>query len=372
MKIKITYIFSNINKALAFEWLASYIDKGRFDPSFILLNEGETDFELFLHRNNLKYTRIKYSGKKDIPFTILKIYNILKRTQPDIVHTHLFDASFAGMIASKMAGIQKRIYTRHHSDSNKNYVPRAVKYDKLINMLATHIVAVSRNVADYLKSAESVPENKITIIHHGLNIQETRNIQSHRIIKLRSEYINSNMKSPVIGVISRYIHLKGIQYIIPAFKKLLETYPDAYLILANAKGNYSEEIKRLLSELPPNSFREIIFEEDLFALYHLFDLYVHTPIDATCEAFGQTYIEALACGVPSIFTLSGVAKEFIKDGENALVVNYKDSEAIFEKMIVLLQDESLRKKLAANGIADVEARFSFQKTIDKHEQLYLS
>jgi hypothetical protein len=52
------------------------------------------------------------------------------------------------------------------------------------------------------------------------------------------------------------------------------------------------------------------------------------PIDDTIEAFGQTYIEALISGVPSVFTLSGVASEFIENGKNALVVDYKNSEQI--------------------------------------------
>ena len=55
---------------------------------------------------------------------------------------------------------------------------------------------------------------------------------------------------------------------------------------------------------------------------------MHVPIDSMSEAFGQTYIEALASRVPSIFTLSGIACEFAKDRVNCLVVPYKDSDSI--------------------------------------------
>ena len=72
------------------------------------------------------------------------------------------------------------------------------------------------------------------------------------------------------------------------------------------------------------------------------------------EAFGQTYIEALASGVPSIFTLSGVANEFIINERNAMVVSYQNSIDVYEKLIRLLGDISLRNQLVKNGRDDVE------------------
>ena len=64
----------------------------------------------------------------------------------------------------------------------------------------------------------------------------------------------------VIGVISRYTEWKGIQYIIPAFKQLLNDFPNALLILANAKGGYQAAIKSQLTTHPKDSFTEILFD----------------------------------------------------------------------------------------------------------------
>ena len=168
------------------------------------------------------------------------------------------------------------------------------------------------------------------------------------------------------------IELKGIQYIIPAFEMLLDKYPGALLVLANATGDYQNEIKKLLKKLPEKNYREIRFENNIFALYKLFDVFIHTPIEKYSEAFGQTYVEALASGIPSVFTLSGIANEFIEDRRNALVVPYKSSTAIYEAILLLLTDTNLASALIANGKNDVAEKFQLQKMISSLEELYLS
>ncbi|HWY37101.1 MAG TPA: glycosyltransferase family 4 protein [Bacteroidia bacterium] len=369
MRTKIITIISHTHNALAFEWVAQFLDREKFEQKFILLNDGPSTLEKDLAASNFDVFHINYSGKTDVPKALMKITRILRRERPSIVHTHLSDASLLGLMAAKFVGIKTRVHTRHHSNSNKEYYPGAVKYDLLINKLSTHIVAVSLNVKEYLVNYEKVDAGKIYIIPHGLNFAETENISQSRMQALRDKY-NPEKRSPVIGVISRYIHLKGIQFIIPAFKKLLETYPNACLVLANARGNYSTEIKKMLAEIPPQNYTEIDFEEDLFALYNLFDVYVHVPIDKICEAFGQTYVEALACKVPSVFTLSGIANDFIEHKKNAWVVPYKNSDAIYEGIMTLLSDKELCGQMVARGYKDVCDKFTIRHTVNLLEALY--
>jgi glycosyltransferase involved in cell wall biosynthesis len=221
-----------------------------------------------------------------------------------------------------------------------------------------------------LITEENVPREKVRLIHHGFDLERFELVRKEEIEKLSEKY-NPQKKNPVIGIVARYSHWKGIQYSIAAFKKILEDYPNALLLLANAKkGDYKDELERLLSELPKDSFFEIEFEHNLFALYQLFDIYLHVPIDAELEAFGQTYVEAMAAGIPSVFTLSGVAREFICHEENALVVDFTNSDQIYESVLRLLDDGELRKKLSENGKSDVKKLFSLEQMIGKLERLY--
>lgn len=371
MRTKVTYIISNINKALSFEWTAELIDKEKIELSFILLNPGISELETFLIKNNFKVYRINYNSKFSLPKAILLCILYLIKIKPNVIHTHLFEANLVGLLSGWLCGIKKRIQTRHHSSFHHDYFPKMIKYDRLCNYFSTDIIAPTNIVKEILIEKESVAKNKIHLIHHGFKLDLFINVPEADIQNLKLKYQTGN-SYPVIGVISRYTEWKGIQYIIPAFKKILMEFPNAKLILANAQGDYSKEIKQLLTTLPENNYTEIKFENNLFALYKLFDVFVHAPIDQYSEAFGQIYVEALAASVPSIFTVSGIANDFIKNNENSLVVNYKDSEGIYLSLKELTLNKVLAEKLAKNGKNDVKNLFHISKMIQDLETIYLS
>lgn len=370
MKTKVTYIISNIDKALAFEWINENINKSKFEINFILLNPDSSYLEKYLIENKIEVKFIQYRGKKSLLSAFFKMMFYLLFNRPKVVHCHLFEASLIGLFVSKILFIKKRIYTRHHSSFMHIYYPKSVKYDRFINFLATDIVAISKNVENILIQKENVNPNKITLIHHGFKLENFANPNKNNIEELRIKYQTSDFY-PVIGVIARYTHWKGIQYIIQAFKKLLETYPKAHLILANASGEYKSIIQNLLKELPETSYTEIKFEKDLYNFYQLFNVYIHTPIDHHSEAFGQTYVEALAAGIPSVFTLSGIASDFIKDKHNAIVVPYKSEDDIYAAVLELLNNEDLRSKIIQNGKNDVNRLFKLSNMIESFEKLYV-
>lgn len=370
MKIKITYILYQINKALAFEWIIDHIDINKFELSFISIGVQENSpLEQFCKARKIEFHLVKYAGKTNMPSAIYQTYKILKKIKPVIVHCHIFEGGVIGLIASKLAGINNRIYTRHYSTYHYTYAPGGVKYDRLINFLSTKIIAISENVKKILIEKEKVDPRKIILMHHGFDLSLFQNISWERIQLVKEKY-NPNDKHPVIGVVSRYTHWKGIQYIIPAFKKLLEAYPQSLLVLSNAKGEYEAEIRQLLSTLPDGSYREILFEHDNAALFKLFDVFVHVPIDPEIEAFGQIYIEALAVGIPSVFTLSGIASEFIEHKKNALVVDFHAPEQVYNSIIELLQNDVLRSSLIQNGKHDLEKYFSLPLMIENLESIY--
>ncbi len=367
-KIKVTYILSSIDKAIAFEWIVQNINNPKIDLSFILLNNKKSYLYKWLQKNNIEAYYINHSGKKTYPKSFLKVLKILRSIRPKVVHTHLFDANLIGLSCAKLLGVKKRIYTRHHSTYHHDNFPKAVKYDKWSNWLATDIVAISKNVKDVLINLENVNEHKITLIHHGFDLDKFKNPNLEEVKNLKEKYKINN--SPTIGVVARYINLKGHKYIIEAFIQVLKKYPKAILILANATGPNKKEIRELLTKIPKENYREIAFEPNLFALYKLFDVYVHVPIDSKIEAFGQTYVEALAAGVPSVFTLSGVANEFVEDKKNALVVDYKNSEEIQNAVLSLLENNILSERLIKKGEEDIKS-FNLNSFIKKLETLYI-
>ena len=361
---------SNIDKSIAFEWIVEKIDKSKFELSFILLNSSKSYLHNWLKERKIESYLVPHQGKKSYLLSFFKVLKLLLKINPHTVHTHLFDANLLGLMTAKLLGIKKRIYTRHHSTYHHDNFPRAVKYDKLCNYLATDIVAISKNVEQILVKKEKVKEHKIHLINHGFDLDSFINIDKTHIEELRSNYKIEPDNFPIIGVVSRYIKWKGIQFIIPAFKKVLQEHPNAKLILANASGPEKEYIIEQLKKLPKDSYVEISFEKNLFALYKLFDVFIHVPVNKEIEAFGQTYIEALAAGTPSVFTLSGIASEFVQNKKNALVVDYNEENQIYDAINQILTNKKLRESLIQNGRKSID-QFRLEIFIKKLEQLYV-
>ena len=366
---KIVYIISDIDRAIAFEWIADQVNKVEFELVFVLINCKESYFKKFLETRRIKFHLLDAKSKTSFPFALLRLMRILRNEKADAVHCHLFTASMLGLTAAKLLGIKTRIHTRHHASQHHMYHPNAIKYDRWINYCSTHIIAITENVKRILIEQEAVDAAKIVLVHHGFDLDFFSKVDESRKNLLRQKY-NPNQRYPVVGVVSRYTMWKGVQHIIPAFLQLLKDYPNALLVLANTNGNDAVYIKSLLKEIPSKNLLEIDFEYDNAALYYVFDLFVHVPINSHAEAFGQTYVEALACGIPSVFTLSGIALDFVHHNKNAFVVAYENPQEIYQAMKSIIDSEPLRKTLSENGQKDVETLFSLHGMIRSLESIY--
>ena len=171
MPRRVTYIVANIERAVQFEWVVDLLDGDRFELDFILLNPGPSVLETELGRRGIPCERVTYRGYRDLPGALWRVVRLLRRTKPGTVHAHLLPACIVGLTAARLLGVTRRVYTRHHSTSHHDYNPRWVTVDRFINALATHIVAISENVAYVLQEMEGVPAEKIRLVHHGFRLE---------------------------------------------------------------------------------------------------------------------------------------------------------------------------------------------------------
>lgn len=367
-KRKLTYIVSRVEKSLAFEWIAARLAKD-YILTFLLLNPSTSSFESFLNKQGISYRRYALRSIIDYPFAFLNVLIFLYRHKPDIVHVHLFDAQRIGLPAAWLARIRKRIYTRHTSTFHHTYQPSGIKYDRLSNWLSTHIVSVSQ-ASDYvLRDLEHVPAEKIVKIPHGFDWQAFQAVTPERIEAVRKKWAIPSGR-PVIGMISRFIEWKGIQFAIEGFAKFHEMFPNSILVLANAMGPYEKVLRGQLASMDAQSVVCIPFEEDVLALYRTFDMFVHVPVDRYVEAYGQAYVEAMFSGVPSVLTLSGIAADYVINRQHAMTVTYKDGKAIADVLAELWSNQELQRTIAANARKEVVSLFGIDQMMTSLKRLY--
>ncbi len=160
---------------------------------------------------------------------------------------------------------------------------------------------------------------------------------------------------PTIVSVGRLVHRKGQDRLIEALPKVLESIPDAALVLVG-EGPHRKHLDALVNkyDLSGNVFfiGRINFAElpnyigmgDVFAMpsrSRLFGLEV--------EGLGIVYLEASSCGLPVIGGSSGGAPDAVLDGETGYVVDGNDLTAISTQIVRLLSDAKLRKEMGERG-----------------------
>jgi glycosyltransferase involved in cell wall biosynthesis len=368
-RLRVLYIVHHHHRRRHLEWVVNAIDRSRFDLSFILLGETPPAWTAALESANIPYHFLKYAGPDHVPSLISQVADLCRRLCPDVVHIH-YGETMAGLLGAYFADVPVRIYTRHHARLPEGCTlpPREQAAGRISQAAATHIVAPNLLVRDVLLE-EGVNPNKISLINFGLDPKIYKHVPSRKIEAARAKYLPAGA-SPVIGMVSRAVELKGIQYVIPAFRSILDTHPNAILLLVNPVGPYQDEIMRLLARELPEHFVTTGHDDEMEALYKLFDVLVHVPVTPHAEAFGLVYIEAMAAGVPLVATKSGIAVEFMEHMKNAWVVDYRNSDQIARGVLTLLSDRAARDLIIAGGMASASA-FTVERMVSEHQDLYL-
>jgi glycosyltransferase involved in cell wall biosynthesis len=367
-RTRLLFITSYWTRWLSFEWITRALDREQFEVAWVVLDKNDSPLVDYLRDCDVEVHVLPYRSLPERTAAVLRIAGLCRAGNIDLVHVHFFGACTAGLIGAWLGGVGQRVHTRHYADPDDSSLVRAIRA-RIYNRVSTCIVAPSRVVERFLIEREQVPTSKIVRIDHGFDLDQFADPPAARVEAVRARH-GIQTEGPVIGVISRWVHLKGVQYVIPAFRRVLERRPDAQLVLAGTRGDFTPQIRALLAGLPADRYVEVPFEDDVFALYQLFDVFVHVPIRPEVEAFGQVYVEALAAGVPSVFTASGIAAECVEHQSSAWLVPHRDSDATFAGIEALLDDPELCRTLRENGRALVRERFGLDTMIEPLSQLY--
>lgn len=150
--------------------------------------------------------------------------------------------------------------------------------------------------------------------------------------------------------------LKGLRYLIEAYHRLLDKYPDLELLVVG-KPRPGGETERLLQEL--NLRQRVRFVSGIGAgeLVRHYAAATIAVVPSIYEGFGLPAGEAMACGVPVVATNGGALPEVV--GDAGVIVATASAEALAAAIAALLDDPDARARLGAAGRARILQRFSW-------------
>ncbi|KPC80650.1 MULTISPECIES: glycosyltransferase family 4 protein [Streptomyces] len=168
---------------------------------------------------------------------------------------------------------------------------------------------------------------------------------------------------PVVVCVSRLVPRKGQDTLILAMPAILARVPDAVLLVVGG-GPYAGQLKKLAAETGVQDsvrFTGPVPWEELPAHYGAGDVFAmpcrtrRGGLDV--EGLGIVYLEASATGLPVVAGDSGGAPDAVLDGETGWVVRGGSAEESADRIVTLLRDPALRRRMGERGRAWVEEKW---------------
>ena len=169
--------------------------------------------------------------------------------------------------------------------------------------------------------------------------------------------------------VGRYVYQKGFDLLLQAWAKIEKNHSDWQMAIYG-DGN-REPYEQQMKELGIDSGRCHLNgpTADIQKEYVNSSVFVFS---SRFEGFGMVLVEAMACGLPVVsFACPCGPKDIVKDGDDGLLVENGNLNALTDSLIRLMGDADLRRRMAANGIKNVQ-RFSMMHIAERWKGLFES
>ncbi|MDT0452886.1 glycosyltransferase family 4 protein [Streptomyces hesseae] len=180
---------------------------------------------------------------------------------------------------------------------------------------------------------------------------------------------------PVVVCVSRLVPRKGQDTLIEAMPRVLAAVPDAVLLIVGG-GPYADDLRELAAKTGVADavrFTGPVPWEELPAHYGAGDVFAmpcrtrRGGLDV--EGLGIVYLEASATGLPVVGGDSGGAPDAVLEGETGYVVRGGSAEEAADRIVTLLKDPELRRRMGERGRAWVEERWRWDLLAERLKEL---
>lgn len=232
-------------------------------------------------------------------------------------------------------------------------IKRLLAVQKFVLNSVNKVIVPSRFLKEILMEYYKVRSEKIKVIYNSIDLED------YQKIPFRPFQPPTKLTMVTVG---RLVRHKRIDKIIEAISVIKMKYPDVELLIIG-EGPEKENLEELTHELRVEGdvkFYGGVEHSKVLELIQNADMLV---LNSIYEGLPHVVIEAMACRTPVIATNIRGTNEVVKDGETGLLIPPNDKEALKEKIVQLLRDEELRKRVVEKAYKSVAERFTWEKNL---------
>jgi glycosyltransferase involved in cell wall biosynthesis len=291
-----------------------------------------------------------------------RIARVLREERPDILHTHLPRADFAGAFTRVFHPGLIWVCSVHAIYSEDWSGRWSLPLFNLLWRRADVMLCISHGVRDWLVG-RGVPPDKARVVHYGI---EPEKFSEPRINLRETLGLNDNA---IVGSIGRLEPRKGHATLIQAMPELCRRLPKARLLIAgHDPWGYGATLRELIDRLGlGEKVRLVGFQSDVVSFLNALDVFAFA---SSSEGFGQVLVEAMAAAKPVVATRISPLTEIAVDQETGLLVESGTPVRFADALYRLLSNPEDLQRMGARGRERVEEFFNAKKMTEQTLALY--
>jgi len=391
--MNILYLETGLYGGGSFESLyqqVKVLDKKKFSPVVVYLNPNR--FTERLEALNITYYILQdtlYSSKSNIFLKKIcsKIRALTKRVAPRLIINYEF------LVHLPLVYSLNRIVNKHNIDlihlnnqidrdffallvARRNKIPcishiRSFHSDDFTSPKANY---ANRNISRYIAYSEGIKKHwveagidaaKTRVIYNAVPPIETIPLNLREELKIKEENIF------ILGCVGRLVPERGYDFMLKAFAKVLNSYPNCILTIVGETPGEKCQKKELVSLSQQLGIEKAVvfkkFTKKARQIIASLDLLV---LPYRIEPFGRVLLEAWQLRTPVIATRVGEIERIVEHEHNGLLVKYGDAEGLGKAIVRLIENQKLRQSIIDNGYKTVREKFNLQKYIEAVQSLY--
>ncbi|RLC11163.1 MAG: hypothetical protein DRI24_19210 [Deltaproteobacteria bacterium] len=330
-----------------------------FDPSLV-------EAELFTLRNEIPPDlRREFPcpvtclgvGSLLSPKSILGYASLVSRLRKgrfDVAMIYFVDSNLYMVPACRWAGIESIVINRR--DMGYWYEPGILKKLQMVNRAADYFLANSQAVKNQVILHEGFQPERIHVLPNGIWNAEVGYISQSR--ETGSNRFNLPLEKRFVGITASLRPVKRVDRFLQVAAVVSAAVSDVHFLVAG-KGGLLPELQGQAEKLGIGSRVHFLGQvDDVPNLLAKFDIGVLT---SESEGLSNSLMEYALAGVPAVTFDTGGNKEVVMEGETGFLVQEGDTDAMAGKVIDLLEDSSLRTRMAQRGREECLQRFSSEK-----------
>ena len=304
------------------------------------------------------------------PMTQFRLWRLLNRLRPDIVHTRNIGALEA-VLPAALAGVPVRIHGEHGreiDDLDGINIRRRIER-RLYKPFVHQYIALSQDLASYLRHKIGVPPSRIAQIYNGVDSALFHPAREHRDPLPHPDFSGSGHF--VIGTVGRMQAVKDQLTLARAFARLMRAMPGAeqrLRLVMVGDGPLREPVRMLLAEAGIDKYAWLPGNrDDVARIMRSFDLFV---LPSLAEGISNTILEAMACGLPVLATSVGGNPELIQAGVTGTLVPRDDPESMARAIRAYAESAELCRRHGTEARRTIERKFGMEAMVNAYMTIY--